>query len=48
MSHDFICRNRVYECLGCGFIGREREAEEHQWKCESPMRQLTERRNCNE
>ena len=28
MSDDIICRNRVYECLGCGFVGREREADD--------------------
>lgn len=39
--YDLICRNRVYECLGCGFVGREEKAEEHQVKCDSPMRQLT-------
>jgi len=38
---DIICRNRIYECLGCGFVGREKEAEEHQWKCDNPMELLT-------
>jgi hypothetical protein len=36
--HDIICRNRLYECLGCAKIFLEREAEEHQIKCDSPMR----------
>ena len=37
MSDDTICKNRVYQCHGCEFIGREKEAEEHQIKCDSPM-----------
>lgn len=37
MSDDVICRNRIYVCLGCGFVGREQAAEEHQIKCDSPM-----------
>lgn len=40
MSDDIICRNRVYECLGCGFVGREQVAVEHQLKCENPMVQI--------
>ena len=39
-TDDIICRNRVYVCQGCGFIGRERKAEEHQVKCDSPMELL--------
>jgi len=41
MSDDIICRNRVFECLGCGFVGREQKAVEHQIKCDNPMRQVT-------
>jgi len=37
---DVICENRIYECLGCGFVGREQKAEEHQIKCDNPMRLL--------
>ena len=29
MSDDIICENRVYHCLGCGFVGREKEANDH-------------------
>ncbi len=39
-TDDIICRNRVYVCQGCGFIGRERKAEEHQVKCDSSMELL--------
>ena len=35
---DIICENRVYECLGCGFVGREHKAVEHQAKCDNPMK----------
>lgn len=35
---DVICKNRVYECLGCGFVGREEKAEEHQIECDNPMK----------
>lgn len=38
---DVICRNRIYECLGCGFVGNEQETEEHQIQCDNPMRQLS-------
>ncbi len=34
---EVICRNRVYQCLGCGFVGREQAAEEHQITCDNPM-----------
>ena len=44
MSDDIIYRNRIYECLGCGFVGREQEAEEHQIECDNPMRQITNAR----
>lgn len=40
-SDEIICRNRVYECLGCGFVGREQAADEHQAKCDNPMRLLS-------
>ncbi|KKN55034.1 hypothetical protein LCGC14_0586350 [marine sediment metagenome] len=36
-ADDIICENRVYKCLGCGFVGLEREADEHQVKCDNPM-----------
>ena len=39
-TDDIICENRVYECEGCGFVGRERAALEHQYKCDNPMRLL--------
>jgi len=38
---EIICRNRIYECLGCGFVGREPAAEEHQILCDNPMELLT-------
>jgi len=41
MSDDIICRNRIYECLGCGYVGAEEEAQEHQIQCDNPMRQLS-------
>lgn len=44
-TDDIICENRVYECLGCGFVGRELEAEEHQLKCDNPMKLLANRRD---
>lgn len=37
MSDDSICRNRLYQCDGCGFVGREQDAENHQLQCENPM-----------
>lgn len=37
---DIICKSRIYECLGCGFIGSEQEAEEHQIKCDNPMEMI--------
>lgn len=37
---DVICKTRIYECLGCGFVGSEEKADEHQIKCDSPMRQI--------
>ena len=40
---DVICENRIYECLGCGFVGREQKAEEHQIKCDNPMKLLNNR-----
>jgi len=35
--NEVICRNRIYQCLGCGFVGREQEAEQHQITCDNPM-----------
>ena len=40
VSDDTICKNRVYQCLGCGFVGREKEADEHQAECDNPMEQI--------
>ena len=34
---EVICRNRVYQCLGCGFVGKEQAAEQHQITCDNPM-----------
>lgn len=39
-ADDVTCRNRIYRCMGCGFIGREKEADEHQVKCDNPMELL--------
>ena len=39
-TDDIICRNRFYRCLGCGFMGTEKEADEHQWKCDNPMERI--------
>ena len=39
-SDDIICENRIYECLGCGFVGREQAAGEHQIECDNPMERI--------
>lgn len=36
MSDD-IAYLRVYKCAGCGFVGAEEKALEHQVKCDNPM-----------
>lgn len=47
-ANNIICENRVYECLGCGFVGREQAANDHQTECDNPMKHLTERSESNE
>jgi len=39
-TEDILCRSRIYECLGCDFVGAEEKALEHQIKCDNPMELL--------
>lgn len=39
-TDDIICENRIYQCSGCGFVGREQAADEHQAECDNPMEQI--------
>lgn len=37
IADDIICRNRIYKCLGCDFVGNEDKALDHQIQCDHPM-----------
>ncbi len=38
--YDIVCKNRVYQCLGCDFVGSEQSALDHQVECDNPMELL--------
>ena len=41
MSDDITSSNRVYQCLGCGYVGDELAALEHQTKCDNAVKEIT-------